>query len=146
MILDNLKTAECSRRTRKTRSSSPRWPRGPDEYICAEGRYLDGDGKEKRAAIFDRPEFGTVSRADLVSAAREAGDAAFDVLIACAFSYDAHSAEFNKLGRIRVLKARMNADLHMADGPEEHRQGQSVRHLRRAGHHRFWMRRTARSR
>jgi hypothetical protein len=30
-------------------------------------------------------------------------------------NYDAHSSEFNKLGRIPVLKARMNADLHMAD-------------------------------
>ena len=39
----------------------------------------------------------------------------FDVLIACAFNYDAHSSEFKKLGRIPVLKARMNADLHMAD-------------------------------
>jgi adenine-specific DNA-methyltransferase len=56
-----------------------------------------------------------VSRPDLVEAAREAGDAGFDVLIACAFNYDAHATEFNKLGRIPVLKARMNADLHMAD-------------------------------
>ena len=70
---------------------------------------------EKRAAIFVGPEFGTVSRPDLVLAAREAGDAGFDVLITCAFNYDAHSSEFNKLGRIPVLKARMNADLHMAD-------------------------------
>ena len=61
------------------------------------------------------PEFGTVQRQDLVQAAREAGDAGFDVLIACAFNYDAMSTEFNKLGRIPVLKARMNADLHMAD-------------------------------
>ena len=37
------------------------------------------------------------------------------MLIACAFNYDAHASEFNKLGRIPVLKARMNADLHMAD-------------------------------
>jgi adenine-specific DNA-methyltransferase len=35
-------------------------------------------------------------------------------LIACAFNYEAHANEFNKLGRIPVLKARMNADLHMA--------------------------------
>ena len=40
--------------------------------------------------------------------------AAFDVLIACAFNYDAHTTEFESLGRIPVLKARMNADLHMA--------------------------------
>ncbi|AGA92081.1 adenine specific DNA methylase Mod [Thioflavicoccus mobilis 8321] len=70
---------------------------------------------EKRAAIFIGPEFGTVSRLDLVEAAREAGDAGFDLLIACAFNYDAHSSEFAKLGRIPVLKARMNADLHMAE-------------------------------
>jgi adenine-specific DNA-methyltransferase len=31
-----------------------------------------------------------------------------------AFNYEAHTTEFNKLGRIPVLKARMNADLHMA--------------------------------
>ena len=46
---------------------------------------------------------------------REAADADFDVLVACAFNYDAHASEFNKLGRVPVLKARMNADLHMAD-------------------------------
>ena len=74
---------------------------------------MEGDA-EKRAGIFIGPEFGTVSRPDLVEAAREAGDAGFDVLIACAFNYEAHASEFHKLGRIPVLKARMNADLHMA--------------------------------
>jgi adenine-specific DNA-methyltransferase len=71
--------------------------------------------REKRAGIFVGPEFGTVSRPDLVAAAREAGDANFDVLITCAFNYDARSTDFDNLGRIRVLKARMNADLHMGD-------------------------------
>jgi hypothetical protein len=47
--------------------------------------------------------------------AREAGDADFDVLIACAFNYEARATEFSQLGRIPVLKARMNADLHMAE-------------------------------
>ncbi len=81
-------------------------------------RYIEGNtesGSEKRTTIFIGPEFGTVSLPDLAAAAREAGDADFDVLIACAFNYDAHSSEFDKLGRIPVLKARMNADLHMAD-------------------------------
>jgi adenine-specific DNA-methyltransferase len=31
------------------------------------------------------------------------------------FYYHAHSSEFDKLGRIPVLKARMNVDLHIAD-------------------------------
>ncbi len=90
----------------------------PGYFICAEGRYYEGSedaGSEKRAGIFIGPEFGTVARPDLVAAAREAGDAGFDVLIACAFNYDARSTEFSQLGRIPVLKARMNADLHMAD-------------------------------
>lgn len=37
------------------------------------------------------------------------------MLIACAFNFEAHSTEFNKLGHVPVLKARMNADLHMAE-------------------------------
>ena len=75
----------------------------------------ENGGVEKRAGIFIGPEFGTVSRPDLVSAAREAGDAGFDVLIGFAFNYDAHSSDFSKLGRIPVLKARINADMHMAE-------------------------------
>jgi adenine-specific DNA-methyltransferase len=112
-ILDNLKLAGVQQAHKEDKvvfSSLAPWP---GELVCAEGRYAEGSG-EKRAAIFIGPEFGTVSRPDLVAAAREAGDAGFDVLIACAFNYDAHSSEFNKLGRIPVLKARMNADLHMA--------------------------------
>ena len=90
----------------------------PGELICAEAMYLERERKlerYQRAGIFVGPEFGTVSRPDLVEAAREASDAGFDVLITCAFNYDAHSTEFNKLGRIQVLKARINADMHMAD-------------------------------
>jgi len=118
MILENLRAAGVQQAHKEDKivfTSVAPWP---GELICAEGRYLEGSGeagREKRAAIFIGPEFGTVSRPDLVAAAREAGDADFDVLIACAFNYDAHSTEFDKLGRIPVLKARMNADLHMAD-------------------------------
>jgi adenine-specific DNA-methyltransferase len=114
MILENLKTAgvqQAHKDDKITFTSLTPWP---GDLVCAEGRYEES-GSEKRAAIFIGPEFGTVSRSDLVAAAREAGDAGFDVLITCAFNYDAHSSEFNKLGRIPVLKARMNADLHMAD-------------------------------
>ena len=35
------------------------------------------------------------------------------MLISCAFSYDAHATEFNRLAALPILKARMNADLHM---------------------------------
>jgi adenine-specific DNA-methyltransferase len=114
MILENLKTAGVQQARKEDRIAFTALTPWPGDLVCAEGRYMEGD-TEKRAAIFIGPEFGTVLRADLVAAAREAGDAGFDVLIACAFNYEAHTTEFNKLGRIPVLKARMNADLHMAD-------------------------------
>jgi adenine-specific DNA-methyltransferase len=114
MILDNLKTSGVQQAHKADKITFTAITPWPGDLVCAEGRYLEGE-KEKRAAIFIGPEFGTVTRPDLVEAAREAGDAGFDVLIACAFNYDAHSTEFSKLGRIPVLKARMNADLHMAD-------------------------------
>jgi adenine-specific DNA-methyltransferase len=127
MILENLRTAgvqQAHKEDRITFTSLTGWP---GEFICAEGRFMEGgeeagsaggatgkQPRERRAGVFIGPEFGTVSRPDLVAAAREAGDAGFDILIACAFNYDAHSAEFDKLGRVPVLKARMNPDLHMA--------------------------------
>jgi adenine-specific DNA-methyltransferase len=114
MILENLKTAGVQQAHKEDRVTFTALTPWPGELVCAEGRYLEGD-TEKRAAIFIGPEFGTVQRADLVAAAREAGDAGFAVLIACAFNYEAHAMEFSKLGRIPVLKARMNADLHMAE-------------------------------
>ncbi|MCC7087256.1 MAG: hypothetical protein IT427_19815 [Pirellulales bacterium] len=132
IILENLKTAgvqQAHKEDRITFTSLVPWP---GEMVCAAGTYRQNaqdknqakhpenpvhpvNKNEMRAAIFIGPEFGTVQRQDLVQAAREAGDANFDVLIACAFNYEAHATEFNKLGKLPVLKARMNADLHMAE-------------------------------
>ena len=117
MILDNLKTAGVQQAHKEDRIDFSEIRPWPGQRVCAEGRYAERNGgarPDKRAGVFVGPEFGTVSRPDLVEAAREAADAGFDVLIACAFNYDAHASEFNKLGRVPVLKARMNADLHMA--------------------------------
>jgi adenine-specific DNA-methyltransferase len=114
MVLDNLKTAgvQQAEKTGKINFNSVKpWP---GEYIAAEATYTEGS-KDKRAGIFIGPEFGTVSRTDLVAAAREATEQGFDVLISCAFNYEAHTAEFDKLGKVPVLKARMNPDLHMAE-------------------------------
>lgn len=118
MILENLKAAgvqQAHKEDKITFTSIAPWP---GHFVCAEGHYTEGgdeSGTEKRAGIFIGPEFGTVSRPDVVAAAREAAEGGFDVLISCAFSYEAHASEFSKLGRIPVLKARMNADLHMGE-------------------------------
>ncbi len=116
VILDTLKASGVQQTDKSARivfDSLQPWP--GDGIICAEGRYTDADGATKRTGIMIGPEFGTVGRQDLVVAARAAADANFDVLIACAFNFEAQTTDFNALGRIRVLKARMNADLHMAE-------------------------------
>ena len=124
IILDNLRRSGVQQAHREDRISFTSLTPWPGRFVCADGRYVEGGsagddedapaGPERRAAVFIGPEFGTVSRPDLVEAAREAADGGFDVLIACAFNYDAHTTEFESLGRVPVLKARMNADLHMA--------------------------------
>ena len=118
VMLANLSTSGVQQAHREDRIEFTSVALWPGRLVCAEGRYLEGgeeEGIERRAAIFIGPEFGTVSRPDLVEAAREAADGGFDVLIACAFNYEAHTTEFESLGRVPVLKARMNADLHMAE-------------------------------
>jgi adenine-specific DNA-methyltransferase len=114
MVLENLRIAGVQQAHKEDRIEFTSLRGWPGTFIGAEGRYQEG-ATEKRAGIFIGPEFGTVRRSDLVDAAREAGDANFDVVIACAFNYEPHASEFDKLGRVPVLKARMNADLHMAD-------------------------------
>ena len=115
IILEHLKTSGVQQAHKEDRISFTSLKPWPGDLVCAEGRYVEGNSEdEKRAAIFIGPEFGTVSRPDLIEAAREAADADFDLLIACAFSYEAHSTDLQKLGKIPLLKATMNADLHMA--------------------------------
>ena len=137
MILENLKTAGVQQAHKEDRIAFSTLTPWPGRFICAEGRYREGasdNAPEKRAAIFIGPEFGTVSRPDLVAAAREAGDA------------ELRRADRLRLQLRRPLRRVQQARPHpRAQGaherrpahgrrPEEHRQGQPVRHLRRAGH------------
>jgi adenine-specific DNA-methyltransferase len=128
MVHDHLRTAGVQQAHKEDRITFTALIPWPGKLISAEGRYSDDQQEvgsaagatgtsnktERRAAILIGPEFGIVSRPDLVDAAREAADAGFDVVIACAFNFDARSAELDRIGRIPILKARMNPDLHMA--------------------------------
>lgn len=114
MILEELKTSGVQQAHKEDKivfTALKGWP--GLRYINAEGRYMEGES-ERRAAIFIGPEFGSVTRQDLAAAAREAGEAGFELLISCAFNYDAASSDLSSLGKVRILKARMNADLHMS--------------------------------
>ena len=116
MILENLRSAGVQQVHKEDKiefSSLEPWP---GKCIVAEGIWQAGDeGQDKRAAIFIGPEYGTVSRVDIAEAAKEARDGVFDVLVVCAFNYDTQCSDLSEIGRLRILKARMNADLHMAD-------------------------------
>ena len=121
VVLDNLRTAGVQQARKEDKIAFSSLTAWPGDLVCAEGRFVKEGSRsrtEQRAAIFVGPEFGTVARPDLVVAAREAAEAGFDILVACAFNYGPHATEFNKLGRIPVLKARMNAELHMAEDLE----------------------------
>lgn len=114
MILEHLKTSGVQQAKKTDRITFETITPWPGTWINADGRFMEGE-TEKRAAIFIGPEFGTVSRADLTAAAREALDAGFDALIACGFNFEAHTSELNKLGPLPILKAKMNPELHMSD-------------------------------
>ena len=116
VILEHLRTAGVQQAHREDRIKFTSINPFPGKFISGDGRYDETENTpQKRAAIFIGPEYGTLGRADIVAAAREARDLAFDVLVCCAFNYDAHSSEIDRLADLPILKARMNPDLHMAD-------------------------------
>ena len=117
IVIEHLKTAGVHQHEKGDRIAFESVAPWPGNWIGAEATFLEGpEGAqvERRAAIFIGPEFGTVGRSDLVAAAREAVDARFDLVIACAFNFDAHSSELGGLGALRIIKARINPDMHMA--------------------------------
>ena len=84
--------------------------------IQAEAWTQEAEGeRRKRVAIAIGPEFGTVTRNNLIAFAREVKEAGcFDLAVVCAFGFEAHATEeVGALAGCRVLLARMNADLHM---------------------------------
>lgn len=115
MVLENLKRAGVHQKDKADTIQFNAIEPWPGKWLGAEGRYTDGEGRERRAGILIGPEFGTLTHSQITAAAREAAAARFDALIACAFNFDAISGELDRLGPLPILKARMNPDLHMAD-------------------------------
>jgi adenine-specific DNA-methyltransferase len=93
---------------------------------------MDADGSERSVAVSVGSEYGTVDADHVREAAKEASRAAgADLLLVCAFAFDATAgetakdfapsdgsgwavaAEERKLGKLRVLLVRMNPDLAM---------------------------------
>ena len=132
VVLEHLRTAGVQQAHKQDRIGFTSLSPWPGEYVGAEGRFMEGVS-EKRAAILIGPEFGTISRPDLIAAAREAAE-----------------ARVRRADRLRlrlrrpcfgVLQARGAAGAARAHEPrsahggraQEHRGGQPVRGVRRAG-------------
>ena len=115
IVIDYLKAEGVKQQAKGDRITFDSLTPWPGQFVGASGTFIEGEnGPERRAAILIGPEYGTVGRQDIVAAAREAVDARFDILIACAFNFDAHSTELGALGSLKILKARINPDMHMS--------------------------------
>ena len=115
IIYENLRSAGVQNTKKDERlefTTLEPWVNGL--YVQFEGRYMEND-KEKKAAVCIGPEYGTVTKRLMTKAAHEAADF-FDILIILGFAFEAHADEdLLNIGKMTVLRARMNSDLHMAD-------------------------------
>ena len=114
MILENLRTAGVQQAHKEDKIDFTSLTPWPGDFVCAEGRYLEGDA-EKRAAIFVGPEFGTVNAPDLVDAAGKPETPASTSSSPARSTTRPTRRSSTSSGALPVSKARMNADLHMAD-------------------------------
>jgi adenine-specific DNA-methyltransferase len=130
-ILDNLRKAGVRNTFKGEEIRFDRLDLYAGTWIQAGGEFTDAQGEPRRVAISLGPEHGTVGPDHIKEAAKEAmRGAGFDLLVVCGFAFDPHSgetarefapegdgfavaAEERRLGRLRVLLARMNPDLAM---------------------------------
>jgi adenine-specific DNA-methyltransferase len=130
-ILDNLRKAGVHNTFKGEDIRFDRLDSYAGIWVQAEGEFTDAGGDPRRVAISLGPEHGTVGGDHIKEAAKEAmRGAGFDLLVVCGFAFDPHSgetarefapagdgfavaAEERRLGRLRVLLARMNPDLAM---------------------------------
>jgi len=103
-------------------------------WVHARGEFTDADGTSRTVAVSIGPEHGTVGTDQVKEAAKEAlKGAGVDLLLVCAFAFDAHAgevakefqpdatsgwavaAEEKRIGKLPLLLVRMNPDLAMGD-------------------------------
>jgi adenine-specific DNA-methyltransferase len=114
MVLENLKKSGVQNTVKGERLMFERLELYSGKYVQAEGEYLE-QGKAKRVAICIGPEYGTVS-VELVREAAKEAVRFFDLLVVCGFAFEAQVGDDTKeMGRLTVLKAKMNPDLNMSD-------------------------------
>jgi adenine-specific DNA-methyltransferase len=131
-ILKNLRKAGVQNTVRQEHLSFDWLDPYPGTWVHARGAFSDAGGVDRTIAVSVGPEYGTVDADQVREAAKEASKGAgTDLLLVCAFAFDATAGETakefqpsdgsgwavaaqeRKLGKLRVLLVRMNPDLAM---------------------------------
>jgi adenine-specific DNA-methyltransferase len=111
-IIENLRTAGVQNTVKGERLQFDRLETWPGVYIQAAGDYNE-TGKSRTVAVCIGPEHGTVGPELVREAAKESSKFA-DLLVVCGFAFEALvGEESSQLGRLTILKAKMNPDLGM---------------------------------
>lgn len=123
-ILANLKAAGVRQTSETDRINFTRIvPLPDDSTIAAEGEFTIGESVQnpitRKAAVLIAGQFDTLGEADIVLAARQAAMHNFDALLCCAFRFDAQAVGLTSYGKIDIIQAVMNAELHMASETKE---------------------------
>jgi adenine-specific DNA-methyltransferase len=137
-VIQNLQKAGVQNTRKNERLVFDRLDAFANPWLHAEGEFAEADGLVRRVAVSIGPEHGTVGAEQVKEAAKEAvRGAGFDLLVICAFAFDAHAGETAKefqpesikrddgsfavaeeerqYGKLPVILARMNPDLAMGD-------------------------------
>jgi adenine-specific DNA-methyltransferase len=131
-ILENLRKAGVQNSVKQEHLDLDWLEPSAGMWVQARGAFTDAGGAERSVAVSVGPEYGTVDADQVREAAKEASrGAGADLLLVCAFAFDATAgetakdfapsddsgwavaAEERKLGKLRVLLVRMNPDLAM---------------------------------
>jgi adenine-specific DNA-methyltransferase len=131
-ILENLRKAGVQNSVKQEHLNFDWLDPYAGTWVHARGAFIDAEDVERTIAVSVGPEYGTVDADQVREAAKEASKGAgADLLLVCAFAFDATAgetakefqpaegsgwavaAEERKLGKLRVLLVRMNPDLAM---------------------------------
>ncbi len=113
-VLENLRRAGVQNTYKDERLVFETLEPHPGVYVQAMGTYNEAD-KPRLAAVVIGPEFGTVGKELIREAAKEAVAFGVDVLVVAGFAFEAIVEGEERIGKLVVLKAKMNPDLQMPD-------------------------------
>lgn len=113
-VLENLRRAGVQNTYKAERLVFESLESHPGVYVQAIGDYNEA-AKSRTAAIAIGPEFGTVGKELIREAAKEAVAFGVDVLVVAGFAFEAIVKGEERIGKLVVLKAKINPDLQMPD-------------------------------